>query len=183
MGFFSRLFGGGKRKIQAPKITQAPTKTPLQTQAMDKLLKFATERMQDPTKGFEPIAQRTRSRYEQDTMQPLLERFAGMGGGALSSTGFRGSLERGGVDLEEMLASLQSQYGQQALGQYSNIAQMGLQPQFENVIQRAPQAPYRPGFGQALMGAGMDAGLMGLTGGISKLMGSGGGMSRLFRRF
>ena len=169
MGFFSKIFGGGKKRSapEPPKIIQAPTMTPAQKKAMDEILQLSLTGIRDPYKGFEPIASQARSKFAKETIPSLAERFTAMGGGAQRSSGFQEALGGSATGLEEMLAALMSQYGLQSLGAYGNLAGLGAKPQFENIVQ-APEM-------QAQSSPGMLQGLLGM-GGLS-------GISRLFRRF
>src|SRR5690606_1454519 len=70
--------------------------------------------------------------FNQQIVPGLSERFAGAGamGGGLSSSGFGQSLSAAGGNLQNTLAALKSQLGMQAasqlMGQYQNMAGMGL---------------------------------------------------------
>lgn len=171
-----------------PRITQAPRFTPGQKSSLDEILQMSLQNIKDPYKGFEPIAQQARSRFERETIPSLAERFTSMGPGAQRSSGFQKALGDSSVQLEELLGSLMSQYGQQSMGANTALASLGSQPQFENIVQHPMLSQQRPGLGQSLLGAG--AGLaMGGFGGAGGLMGlaksnlGGGGLGRLFRRF
>ena len=68
--------------------------------------------------------------FQEQTVPQLAERFAGAGGGALSSSGFGQALSSAAGGLQSNLAQLKGQLQQQAiqdiLGQYQNLSQMGL---------------------------------------------------------
>ena len=74
---------------------------PTQQSAMDEILGLAMGRLQDPLKGFEPMAERARSQFQTQTIPSLAERFTSMGEGAQRSSGFQRALGGAGVDLEE----------------------------------------------------------------------------------
>lgn len=183
MGFFSKIFGGGKRRApEPPKITQAPTVSPFQKESLDEILKLSLENIKDPYKGFEPIAQQAQGRFERETVPSLAERFTSMGQAGQRSSGFQQALGGSGVQLEELLSGLMSQYGQQSLQNYGNLASLGAKPQFENIVQNQPMQQQGMGFGQQLMG-GLGNLAMGGFSGHGGLLGRSGGLGKLFRRF
>ncbi len=176
MGFFSKIFGRRKRQPvlpPPPRITQAPTMSPSQKSAMDAILKLSLENIKDPQKGFEPIAQEARTRFSKETIPSLAERFTSMGTGAQRGSGFQGALTAGATGLEELLASLSTEYGTQRLGQYGNLAGLGARPQFENITQKPIMQEREPGLMQNFMGMGMAYGAPRIFKGLSGL----------FRRF
>jgi len=128
MGLFRSLFGH-KRRVQ-----QAPTMSPQQMGAQNQALSLAMQHLQNPTQGFDPIAQQARSQFKSNTIPSLAERFTSMGGGAQRGSGFQSALGEAGTGLEEQLAAMASQYGLQNVGQFSNVLNMGLRPQFENLV-------------------------------------------------
>lgn len=99
--------------------------------------------------------------FEQQILPRIAEQFAGLGGPfgqGLGSSGFGQALGGAGAQLEGNLAglfaNLQNQASQQAMGQYNNMAGMGLGTRaFENT--------YQPGSTGALggIGAGLGQGL------------------------
>lgn len=144
--------------------------------------------------SFDPIEQRARQQFQEQTIPSIAQRFTNMGQGAQSTGAFRNALGRAGSDLESQLAALRSQYGlqvasqqnkEQALrqnllgtllggafqqrGQQSNLLQnllsLGLQSPYENIY-----IPRSPGFGeQALSGVSQGLGSLlplALLGGI-----------------
>lgn len=103
-----------------------------------------------------------RQQFEQQTVPQLAERFAGLNpmGGGLSSSGFGQALGGAGAQLQAQLAglhgNLRNQAAGQAMGQFNNLANLGLGTRsFENV--------YQPGstglFGGAMQGLGGGLGL------------------------
>lgn len=60
---------------------------------------------------FGPIEQQARSKFYQDTIPTLAERFTSMGQGAQRSSGFQQALGRAGTGLEENLAALKAKVG------------------------------------------------------------------------
>ena len=65
-------------------------------------------------------------RFNQDIIPGLAEQFAGMGSGALSSSGFRNSATQAGTDLAERLAQMRMGLRQNAAQGLQNIGQAGL---------------------------------------------------------
>lgn len=129
----SGLLGGGATAAgKSGKFRQLPTMSPEQIGRANIAGQLGLEQIQNPYAGFDPIANRARSQFQQQTVPGLAERFTSMGKNALSSTAFTSQLGQAGAGLEEALASLMAQYGQnqQSLGQ--SLLGMGQKPQFEN---------------------------------------------------
>jgi hypothetical protein len=85
-------------------------------------------------------------RFNQQTIPGLAEQFAGMGSGALSSSGFRNAAVNAGADLSERLGAIRAQLRQQGAQGLQNLASQGLQQFSENIF-RPPQEGF---LGQAL---------------------------------
>lgn len=113
-----------------------------------------------------------RREFESRTMPMIAERFAGLNpmGGGLSSSGFGQALGGAGADLQAKLAGLHGALRQnasgQAMGQFNNLANLGLGTRsFENV--------YQPGstglIGGAATGAAQGLGQFGGIQGILQL--------------
>lgn len=124
---------------------------PDQQKALQQLLQMGMQGLQNPYGGFDPIAQRARSQFNQQTIPTLAERFTSMGGygtGALSSPVFASQLGAAGAGLEEGLAALQSQYGLQNRALSQGLLGYGLQPRTENIFMSG-----QPGFAQETLPA------------------------------
>ena len=121
------LFGKSGRDEQVSRFT------PEQEQALSKLLNMGMGQIENPTQGFQPIADRARSRFEQQTIPSIAERFTSMGQGAQRSSDFTGALGSAASGLEESLAALESDYGMKNKMFGSQLAGMGLTPQFETI--------------------------------------------------
>lgn len=136
--------------------------TPDQKNLVGQAGNLGLQQLQNPTAGFQPIANQARNQFNNQTIPGLAERFTSLGGSGQRSSAFQGALGSAGSDLESQLAGMQAQYGQrqQALGQ--NLLGMGLTPQFENVYSQGG-----PSF------------LSGLFGGASKGIGSLGNLQML----
>lgn len=126
------LGGLGAATSKRGRFQQQPLYNPQQQAAFSQLLSQGLS-----NSDFNPIEQRARSQFNQQTIPSLAERFTSMGGGQRSSA-FQGALGAAGAGLEEGLAALRSQHGLQQLG-------MGLTPQFENIY-----FPSQPGFFEGL---------------------------------
>lgn len=110
------------------RFTQAPSSyTSEQQQAMSDLLQQALSGLQNPSQGFEPIAQQARQQFNQQTIPSIAERFSALG--AQNSSAFQQALGSAGAGLESQLASQKAQFGQQQQGNLLNLLNMGLQPQ------------------------------------------------------
>jgi hypothetical protein len=109
--------------------------TPDQINILNQLLQGGFNQTQNPTQGFQPIAQEAQRQFAQEVVPGLAERFTSMGGygtGALSSPAFAGQLGSAGAGLQSMLAAQQAQYGQRNQQLGLQQAALGLQPQFQN---------------------------------------------------
>ncbi len=144
-GWLAGLFGGGKNGG----VNQAKIRNPEQENILKYLLQQGQQGLQNPSAGFEPIAQQARSQFNQQTVPSLAERFAGMGNNSISSPAFASQLGQAGAGLEEALAAMQSQYGQQNQQQALQMLALGLSPSFENY--------YQPGLGQSILSGTMQA--------------------------
>lgn len=84
--------------------------------------------------------------FNQDTIPGLSEQFAGMGSGALSSSGFRNSAVQAGTDLAERLAQMRMNLRQNAAQGLQNIGQTGLGNYSQDVMTQPGTAGFLPGF-------------------------------------
>jgi len=147
---------------QKDKIKKIPTKTPEQqrglSQIFDNLNKlggpegsygraqnYLSSILQGGQQGYDQFSQPYLQQFEQQVIPHIAERFAGlgggMGGGVGSSSGFGQALGGAGADFSAQLAQLysgrQENAATQALGNYGNLAQIGLgQSPFENLYQQ-----------------------------------------------
>jgi hypothetical protein len=109
----------------------------------------------DDSQDFQAFAAPEMRQFQQETIPGLSEQFAGMGSGALSSSGFRNSAVNAGAGLAERLGSLRASLRQNAAQGLQGIGQMGMGNYYNNVLR-----PAQPGFGGAQLG-----GLIGSLGG------------------
>lgn len=135
MGFF---------KSTPAKTEQVQRYSPEHQQLLDQIAQMGMEGLQDPTSGFDPIEQKELSRYEEETIPRLAERFASMGQGAGRSSGFRAALGMAGSGLGESLAAQKAQYGLQSRGLMQQLLGMGLGQRFDPIYQ-----PSQKGFLQS----------------------------------
>ena len=80
---------------------------------------------------FEAPLQR---QFQEDIMPGIAERFAGMGSGALSSSGFQQQASRAGTDLAERLGSIRAGLRMQGAQGLQGMAQQGMQPVDEMML-------------------------------------------------
>jgi hypothetical protein len=148
LGGVSGLYGGGNEG----EVKTASTINPEQQKYMSMLLGLGGNALQNPYAGFEPIRQQAMNQFQQNLVPSLAERFTSMGGGRLSSPAFAGQLGQASSGLEQALAAMQSQYGQQNQHNAMSMLALGLSPSFENFYQGS-----QPGFGENLLGGAMRA--------------------------
>lgn len=179
-GIWETLFGKGD------KMSQTPTLDPSQMQFLQQLLgqlgggggvgqnfgaanDYISRILSNDPNTIAQFEAPYRQQFEQQTLPGIAERFAGANpmGGGLSSSGFGQALGGAGAQLQAQLAGLRGQLqqgaSQQAMGQYNQLANLGLGTRtFENTFQ--------PGSGGLLGGA-----LSGLGSGLGMGLGFGGG--------
>lgn len=98
-----------------------------------------------------------RREFQEQTLPGIAEQFAGMGSGALSSSGVRNTALRAGTDLGERLASIRAGLRSGAAQNLSQMGQFGIQ-----------SAPFRPATGGLLGGLAQGIGPgLGLAGGLA----------------
>ena len=146
-GLGSFLFGSKDR------ISQVPTVNYQQQSALSQLLHQGLSGIQNPTQGFQPIAENAMNNFQQNIVPSIAERFSSLGSGSQRSSAFGQQLGAAGAGLSSNLASQEAQYGQQALGPLLQLLQLGLRPQFENVYQPG-QSGLFGGFNSGFMGGG-----------------------------
>ena len=115
------------------RVEQIQRFNPQQQSALQSLLGLGQQNIQNPYRGFEPIAQQARTQFQQNTVPTLAERFTSLGSNQISSPAFASQLGQQGAGLEQGLAALRSQYGMQNQAQGLQQLQQGLTPQMENI--------------------------------------------------
>lgn len=92
--------------------------------------------LSDDNSTFDAFAAPEMRRFNEQIIPGLSEQFAGMGSGALSSSGFRNAAVNAGTDLSERLGSIRANLRQQGAQGLQNIGQSALNPGFnENLYQ------------------------------------------------
>jgi len=120
------------------KNTQIPKYNQNQQAAFAQALQQALSGLQNPSAGFDPIAQKARTQFKTQTVPGIAERFEALGGGSdRGGSALTGQLGSAGAGLEESLAALQSQYGLQQQGLLQQLLGLGLTEQNENIYEPA----------------------------------------------
>jgi len=128
---------------------------------------------QDPT--YSALSAPLMRQFKEEIFPDIAEQFAGMGSGALSSSGFQQQASRAGTDLSERLASLRAQLRGQGAQGLMGLGQFGLQSFGENVYrpQEAGLLQYlTKGIGEGIGSLGGSAGISSLAKGFSNIFGS-----------
>jgi hypothetical protein len=121
------------------RMDQVPMFTPEQTSTMNQLRGMGMQGLQQGM-NFEPIADKMREGFNQQTIPSLAERFAGAG--AMGSSRFAQSLGQQGRGLETDIGGMRSQWQQNMLPQYQSMLGAGLHQQFANQpVARQPGYP------------------------------------------
>lgn len=123
-------------------VQQFPRFAPEQEAAMRSLLGGGLQGLSQTDLSFEPIAERARKQFREETIPGLAERFTALGGGQRSSA-FGQQLGRAGSDLESQLAALGSQYNLQKFGALTNLSRLGLEPAYETTYFPAQPGAYQ----------------------------------------
>jgi len=167
-GLAKGLLSGGGLTGHREKYKQLPLYNKPQISGMNSLLQQGLQNT-----NFAPIEQQELTRFNQQTIPGLAERFTAMGDSGQRSSGFQQALGGAAGDLGARLAALRSQFGMQQLG-------MGMRPQFENIFTPRQAGGLEQGLGAAMpflgaMGAQSmfpgASGSMGAAGGSTDLMG------------
>lgn len=161
------LAGGAASALsKSPRMKQASTLTPQQQGWQSQLGNQASQALQNPYEGFEPIANQARDQFNTSTIPSLAERFTSMGTGGQRSSAFQGALGQAGAGLETNLAAMRAQYGLQNRELSGRQLSSALNPSFENYQQQK-----NPGF--------LETSLSGLSG----ILGQYGGQQAFDPRF
>jgi len=109
--------------------------------------------------------------FQEQTVPGLAERFAGMGAGAQSGSGFAQALSSAGAGLSENLAAQRANLRQNALSQMLGLSQLGLGTKaFENM--QIPGSQGLVGQIAPFIGAGATMGMGSLLGPATGMMGN-----------
>lgn len=151
---FSEFFLGSSNRIQ-----QIPTVTPEVAQALSQLLQGGLSGIQDPSQGFQPIAEQAQTQFQQQTIPSILERFTALGGQRSSALGQQ--LGAAGAGLQQDLAAQQAQYGLQNRQGLLQQLQLAMMPQFENAFMPGQQG-FLSNLFSSLIGSGISSAAPGL---------------------
>ena len=113
---------------------------------------------------FAPIEAEARKGFEQKTIPSLAERFRGLG--SMSNSGFQQTMRGANVDLESQLAAMKQDYNLKRQPMFQDMMNMGLRPQFENMMHPREQGMLESGM-QSILPALIKAGGLYATGGMS----------------
>ena len=139
MSGFEEFFMGSPARTE-----QVQRFSPEQQQAFNEMREMGLQGLRPGGMANDPMALVARQDFERKTIPTLAERFAGFGGGQQSSA-YAQQLAQAGTDLDTRLAALRMQN----MGQYQNMVNTGLTPQWENIFQPATPS----GLGQVAAGA------------------------------
>lgn len=171
------------------KTKQLPTLTPQQQQTLSTVLSqlglmggpggnyagaqnYLGQMISGSPEAYQRFAAPYQTQFQEQTLPGIAERFAGLGGGlgggALSSSGFGQAL--GGAanqfqsNLAGLYAQLQQQAAGQALGQYNQLANLGLGTRgFENIYQPGSTGLFGGAASGLSQGLGQAAGMRSMT--------------------
>ena len=171
MGWWS----GSKSKVKQHSLlsdTQRPLQSQLEASAMkqgaggvygDVADYYRGNLSNDPT-DFNAMAAPEMRRFNEQIVPDIAEQYAGMGSGALSSSGFQNAAVNAGADLSERLGAIRANLRQNSAQGLQQIGSQALNPTVENVMHQG-----QPGMGQPLMqGVGNAIGSA-ITGGFGSL--------------
>lgn len=97
--------------------------------------------LEDDNDTYNSFAAPEQRQFNEQIIPGLAEQFAGMGSGALNSSGFRNAAVSAGTDLSERLGKLRAQIRQQGVQGMQGLANQGLGNYNQTVYQ-----PRSPGF-------------------------------------
>lgn len=123
---------------EPPSTSGASRFTDYQQNVLNYLTQGGLQGLSQTPPNFAPIANQQLERFYTNTIPSIAERFTAMGGGQRSSA-FQGALANAGRFLGNDLAATQGQYNLQQQGNLLNMLNLGLTPQFENVLREGGQ--------------------------------------------
>lgn len=174
MGWWS----GSKSKVKQHSLlsdTQRPLQNQLEASAMkqgaggvygDVADYYRGNLSNDPT-DFNAMAAPEMRRYNEQIIPDIAEQYAGMGSGALSSSGFQNAAVNAGADLSERLGAIRANLRQNSAQGLQQIGSQALNPTVENVMHQG-----QPGFGQTFasgLGSAIGSGITGGFGSLGKM--------------
>lgn len=140
MGFFDGasdfLFGSPAEYEQVSNLTPSQLKNQNQLEragrrrgaggAFGDSADYYRDLISNDSADFNAFAAPELRQFKEQIVPDLAEQFAGMGSGALSSSGFRNAAVGAGTDLSERLGAIRAQLRQAGAAGLTNIGQMGL---------------------------------------------------------
>lgn len=96
--------------------------------------------LSDNSADYQAFAAPQMRQFREDIIPGIAEQFAGMGSGALSSSGFRNASVNAGTDLAERLGAIRANLRQAGAQGLQNIGQLGLQ-NFSQDVMTDPGSP------------------------------------------
>lgn len=169
MGFFSGTKGGYKQQsLLGPEQQQVYGELQNSAQgAYGNTANYYNNLLSDDSADYNAFAAPQMRQFNEQIIPDLAEQFAGMGSGALSSSGFRNAAVSAGTDLSERLGAIRAQLRQQGAQGLQGLGNQALGQYNENIYEQ-PQ----PGFMQSAAPGLVTAGLTALGG---PLLGAAGG--------
>ncbi len=159
-GFRTYDLGGNRN----PQLAQAPTQTQQGQQVLQQLLQRGQMGLQNAPNGqFGPIREAYEQDYRQNGLPSIAERFAALGEGAGSSSGFRNTMQSAEGNLHQQLAGMEQGFNQQNIQQLLSMLGLGLSPQFETFYQPRQQNWWESLLGPLAQGVGSAAGAYGAS--------------------
>jgi len=129
--------GNGFNFFNQPKQQYSPQQQQLQNQSIQQIMSLLQGGPQQFAKGFEPYAQQARQQFQTQTAPSIAERFTALGGSNRGSSGEQGFLAGAGANLEQQLALLGGQYGENRYNnQLNQLLGLATSPQFSNYTTR-----------------------------------------------
>ncbi len=111
--------------------------------------------MSDNSQDYQALQRPEMRKFNEQIVPGIGEEFAGMGSGALSSSGFRNQLLSAGTDLTERLGAIRNQLKAQGAQGLTQMGQNALQPTGENILEKGYEGAGGPilSTGGAILGA------------------------------
>lgn len=137
---YEQRFSGGPEQRGLYNQLQAATQGRGAGGAFGQAADYYRELLGDTSQDFQAFAAPEQRRFREETIPDLAEQFAGMGSGALSSSGFRNAAVSAGADLGERLGRIRAMLRQQGAQGLSGLGTQGLGQFHENIYH-----PGKPG--------------------------------------
>lgn len=174
-------FWTGKKEKFEQRSTLNPQQIPVLQQLLDALsgketggaygdlADYFRDLFDENGQNYNALAAPEMRNFKENIIPSLAEQFAGMGSGALSSSGFRNAAVNAGASLSERLAAIRGQLRAQGAQGLQSLGQQGLGSYTENIYR-----PRQPGFLDSVaQGVGQGLGMAGgslATGGMGPMV-------------